>query len=316
MKRHRLTFYIIGAILIVAGVYYIVSSARPRSMDHETIATVNRKPLMLQDFQERLSTIKMNYPPDQKLDLKKIKASVLRRMIIESLILQEAYNKKIEVSPEELGRYIRNLRQNYTEADFNQLLNNQFKTYDDWAADVKKKLLIEKTLAREVTEKVSVSDKEIQDYYNKNYNGKTTEAKVKLAQIFTATKPLAEQAMTELKNGVPFEEVAKKMSQSPEAANGGVVGYIKKGEGIQIFDKAFDMKPLVNSEIIQSDFGFHILRVLEYIPAGPLTLDKMKLSITGELAREKETALYEQWLSESLKSARIYKNTALLDSVK
>jgi len=183
-------------------------------------------------------------------------------------------------------------------------------------ADVKRKLLIEKTLSREVTERVNVSDKEVQDYFDKNYNGKTTEAKVKLAQIFTASKPLAEQAMAELKNGASFEEVAKKMSQAPEASNGGVVGYIKKGEGIQIFDKAFDMKPLVNSEIIQSEFGFHILRVLEYIPAGQLTLEKMKQSIISELAREKETALYEQWLSESLKRARIYKNTALLDSVK
>lgn len=316
MKHHRLTIYLVGALLIATGLYYAVRIARPRSMDAETIATVNRKPLMLQDFQERLSAIKMNYPPDQKLDLKKIKSSILRRMIIESLILQEADSKKIEVSTEELGRYIRNIRQNYTEADFDQMLNNQFKTYDDWVADVKKKLLIEKTLSREVTERVNVSDKEVQDYFDKNYNGKTTEAKVKLAQIFTTSKPLAEQAMAELKNGVPFESVAKKMSQAPEAFNGGVVGYITKGEGIQIFDKAFDMKPLVNSEIIQSEFGFHILRVLEYIPAGQLTLDKTKQSIISELAREKETTLYEQWLSESLKSARIYKNTALLDSVK
>jgi foldase protein PrsA len=316
MKRKRLTFYIGGALLIAAGVYYVISSNGPRSMGVETIATINGKQLMLQDFQERLSTIKMNYPPDQKLDLKKIKSRVLRRMIIEALILQEADNKKLQISNEELNRYIRNLKQNYTEADFNQMLNNQFKTYDDWVADVKRKLLIEKTLSKEVTEKINVTDKEIKDFYDKNYSGKTIEAKIKLEQIFTITKAAAEQAMAELKEGKPFEDVAKKFSQSPEASNGGIIGYIKKGEGIQIFDKGFDMRPLDNSEIIQSDYGFHILRVLEHIPQTQMTIDKVRQNIMGELAREKETKLYESWLSDNLKTAKIYKNTVLLDSVK
>jgi len=316
MKRKKLIPYIIGALLIAGGVFYVVTGSGPHSMDSDTIATVNGKPLKLQDFQERLSSIKMNYPPDQKLDMKKIKASILRRMIIETLILQKAEDKKIEISSEELERYIKNIKQNYTDADFNQMLTNQFKTYEDWAADVKKKMLIEKVLSKEVTEKVSVSDKEVQNYFDKNYGGKTEEAKVKLAQIFTATKASAEQAQDELKKGVPFEEVAKKLSQSPEASNGGVIGYIKKGEGIQIFDKAFDMKPLDNSSIIQSDYGFHILRVIEHIPPTQINLDKMKQSIIRELARDKENALYEQWLSDKLKNVRIFKNTALLDSVK
>ncbi len=316
MKRKHSIFYVIGALLVVAGVYYVVSKNYSRSMDPNIIATVNGKPLILDDFQERLSSIKMNYPPDQKLDQKKIKASVLRRMIIESLILQVADDKKIRISDQELERYIRILKQNYTDDDFNQMLNNQLKTYEDWSADVKKKLLIEKTISKEVTDKVSVSDQEILNYFNAHYNGKTTEPRVKLSQIFTTSRPAAEQAMAELKNDIPFEEVAKRLSQSPEAENGGTIGYIKKGDGIQIFDRAFDMQPLVNSEILQSEFGFHILRVLEHIPAGQVTLEKVRQNIAGEIARQKETKLYEQWLTNNLKKAKIYKNAALMDSVK
>ena len=288
----------------------------PKKMAIDTIVTVNNKQIKLQDFQERLSAIKMNYPPDQKLDLKKIKASVLRRMIIEALILQEANNKKIKVSDDELERYVKNIKQNYTEEDFNQMLNNQFKTYDDWIIDVKKKLLIEKTLSKSITEKINVSDKEILDYYNSNYEGKTTEAKIKLAQIFNTNKATLEQAIVELKNGASFEAVAKKYSQGPEAANGGVIGYIKKGDGIQIFDKAFDMVEKNEVSIVQSEYGFHILKVLEYIPASKTTLDSVKQSITTQLAGEKETKVYEEWLSDSLKNAKIFKNTALLDSIK
>lgn len=316
IKRKKIIFAIVGVILIAVGIYYVMYVYGPRRMGNDVIATINNEPIKLQDFQERFSAIKMNYPPDQKLDLKKIKASILRRMIIESLILQEADNKKIEITDEELERYVKNIKQNYTEADFNQMLNNQFKTYEDWIVDVKKKLLIEKTLSKSITEKINVSDKDIQDYYDKNYAGKTTEAKVKLAQIFNTNKATMEQALAELKGGATFEEVAKKYSQAPEAINGGVVGYIKKGEGIPIFDKAFDVVGQNETAILQSEYGFHILRVLEYIPAGKIALDSVKQSIITELASEKETKVYEEWLSDSLKNARIFKNAALMESIK
>jgi len=316
IKRKKFVLSLTAIFIVVVGVSCVMYLSGPKKMGAETIVTVNNEPIKLQDFQERLSTIKMNYPPDQKLDLKKIKASILRRMIIESLILQEADNKKIEVSDEELTRYIKNIKQNYTEADFNQMLNNQFKTYEDWLVDVKKKLLIEKTLSKSITEKINVSDKEINDYYKKNYEGKTMEARVKLAQIFNTNKATIEQALIELKNGMSFEDVAKKYSQAPEAVNGGVIGYIKKGEGIPIFDKAFDIVGQNETAIVQSEYGFHILRVLEYIPAGKITLDSVKQSIITQLASEKETKVYEEWLSDALKNAKIFKNTALLDSIK
>lgn len=316
IKRKKTVLSFASVILIALGVYYIVYLAGPRRLGADIIATINNEPIKLQDFQEKLSIVKMNYPPEQKLDLKKVKASILRKMIIETLILQEANSKKIAVGDEELARYIKNIQQNYTEADFNQMLSNQFKTYDDWSADVKKKLLIEKTLSKSITEKINVSDKEIQDYYNKNYENKTSEAKIKLAQIFSTNKTTMESALAELKTGARFEEVAKKYSQTPEATNGGVIGYIKKGEGIQIFDKAFEMPVQTESPIIQSEYGFHILKVLDYVPTGKITLDSVKQSILTQLADEKETKIYEEWLSDSLKNAKIYKNTALMDSIK
>ena len=164
--------------------------------------------------------------------------------------------------------------------------------------------------------KISVSDKEILDYYNANYEGKTSEAKVKLAQIFNTNKTTIDQALVELKSGAPFEDIAKKYSQGPEATNGGVIGYIKKGEGISIFDKAFDIVGQNETSVVQSEYGFHILRVLEYVPAGKITLESVKQSIITQLANETETKIYEEWLSDSLKSAKIFKNTALLDSIK
>ena len=52
------------------------------------------------------------------------------------------------------------------------------------------------------------------------------------------------------------------------------------------------------------------------MPAGKISLDSVKQSIITLLASEKETKVYEEWLSSSLKNAKIYKNTELLDSIK
>ncbi|MFH1224077.1 MAG: peptidylprolyl isomerase [Pseudomonadota bacterium] len=113
-----------------------------------------------------------------------------------------------------------------------------------------------------------------------------------------------------------FFRGGKKYSESPEAENGGVVGLITKGQGIEAFDRAFDMKQSDITGIIQSNYGFHIFNVLGYTPAAEITYKDAKDFIAGELAREKETKYYEEWLKDKLKNIKILKNAALIDSVK
>jgi peptidyl-prolyl cis-trans isomerase C len=315
IRDHRKILLISLVIAAVAVGYYFYNGGH-KNLDSETVALVNGKPILLNDFEERLSGIKMNYPPDKMGNLPEIKQTVLRRMIIEELILQDAKENRIKVNRNELDRQIKSIKQSYTDDEFNQLLLNQFKTYEDWTAEVKQRLIIEKTLSKEVIEKINVPEKELQDHYDKFYANKLSEPKVRLAQIFTTTKENADKAFEELKTGAKFEDVAKKYSESPEASKGGVVGLITKGEGLEIFDKAFLMQAGETSIVLQSDYGFHILKVMELVPAAQISFKEAKPFILNEIVREKENKYYEEWLGKRFKNSKILKNTVLIDSIK
>ncbi|MCX6111842.1 MAG: SurA N-terminal domain-containing protein [Proteobacteria bacterium] len=315
MLRNKKILLISLMVLLAAVSYYFYNKNR-LVLNADTVAVVNGKPILKVDFEEKLNNIKMNYPPDKMSNFAEIKQTILRRMIIDELILQDAKDKNIKVSDDELNRYIKNIKQNYTNDEFNQLLTNQFKTFEDWSAETRRMLLIEKTLSKEIMEKINIPDKELKDYYDKFYANKTSEPRVKLAQIFTATKEPADKALEELKAGANFEALAKKYSEAPEGKKGGLIGYINKGEGLEIFDRTFDMQPGETTGVIQSDYGFHILKVLEHLPSAQVSFEEAKPFILNEIVRNKESKYYEEWLGKQFKGSKIFKNTALIDSIK
>lgn len=315
MLKSKRIILIVSVLLLALAGYYIYYRTNP-VMDAETVAFVNGEPITRLHFEERLSSIKMNYPPNGVTKLTEIKQTILRRMIIERLILQDAKERNISVSDDELNRKVKSIKQNYTDDEFNQLLTNQFKTMEDWTAEIKQWLLIEKTLSKEVIDRINVPEKEIKEYYDKVYANRTSEQKVKVEQIFTTNKEVGDRILAELRAGANFEEIAKKYSEAPEAKNGGLIGYITKGEGLEIFDKAFEMQPGEISGLIQSDYGFHILKVLEHVEPAQISLNDARPFILDEIIRDKESKYYQEWLGARFKDARILKNTALVDSIK
>ncbi|MBN1114562.1 MAG: SurA N-terminal domain-containing protein [Oligoflexia bacterium] len=313
MKKYFYPLLLLAAGYIVYHTVFRDSEIKPGA---GTIAIVNDVSIPASDFIEKYNDVRSHYSTSQDADLTEIKETILRRMIIDSLILQEAKDKNIVVSDEELDRYISNIKQNYTEEEFKQILINQFKTDDSWVEEIAERLLIEKTLSKVVIEKIDISENEIEAYYKKFYSERVREPKIRLAQIFTLTRTDAEKAMEKLSAGMTFAETASMFSVSPEAGNAGVVGVIGKGESIELFDAAFSMEEGETSGIMQSDYGFHILKVLEYIPLKKVSLAEAKPYILNEITKEKESEIYEKWLKHRFANSRIIKNVALIESIK
>ena len=112
-----------------------------------------------------------------------------------------------------------------------------------------------------------------------------------------------------------FTDVAIKYSQSPEASQGGYLGDISKNTSIDVFDIAFKMEEHEISEIIQSDYGYHIIKLIEFIPANVISFINAKPFIFNEIINQKEKIIYEKWLENKLKNSKILINNALLESV-
>ncbi|WP_020675583.1 SurA N-terminal domain-containing protein [Geopsychrobacter electrodiphilus] len=160
--------------------------------------------------------------------------------------------------------------------------------------------------AKEVT---SFSKEDLNRYYRRNINlfevkeqAKASHILIKVAKDADATqkkarRAIAESILKELKAGKDFATLARAKSDDPgSAAKGGELGYFGRGAMVAPFDKAvFNLKPGELSGIVESDFGYHIIKLEDYIEPGVKTLAEAMDQVKQGLRTEKERQIaYEK----------------------
>jgi peptidyl-prolyl cis-trans isomerase D len=150
-----------------------------------------------------------------------------------------------------------------------------------------------------VAETIQIADAQVQDYYNAHRDEYRTPERVHARHILLsiANKPKDEipkiQAQAEaldkqIKGGADFAELAKKNSQDPGSAQkGGDLGWVSRGQMVKNFeDSVFTLKPNEISNVVTTEYGFHIIQVLEKQPAHLQTLDEVKPAIVTALKNQ------------------------------
>jgi peptidyl-prolyl cis-trans isomerase D len=150
-----------------------------------------------------------------------------------------------------------------------------------------------------VAETIQITDAQIEGYYNAHKDDYRTSERVRARHILlsTANKPKdevpkiqaqAEALLKQIKAGGDFAELAKKNSQDPGSAQkGGDLGWVSRGQMVKNFEDAvFTLKPNEISNVVSTEYGFHIIQVLEKQPAHLQTLDEVKPAITAALKNQ------------------------------
>jgi peptidyl-prolyl cis-trans isomerase D len=150
-----------------------------------------------------------------------------------------------------------------------------------------------------VADTIQISDAQIQGYYNAHKDEYRTPERVHARHILlsTANKPKdevpkiqaqAEALLKQIKGGADFAELAKKSSQDPGSAQkGGDLGWVSRGQMVKPFEDAvFTLKPNEISNVVTTEYGFHIIQVLEKQPAHLQTLDEVKPAIIATLKNQ------------------------------
>src|SRR6185312_4161361 len=113
---------------------------------------------------------------------------------------------------------------------------------------------------------------------------KEGDAPVENEQTIVAAQKTADQVLAEIKKGDKFADVAKKYSKGPTAADGGDLGYFKRGAlAKQLEDTVFAMKPDSVSDPIRTKQGFVILEVTEHTTGGVPPLKEVEPQIQNAL---------------------------------
>jgi peptidyl-prolyl cis-trans isomerase C len=132
----------------------------------------------------------------------------------------------------------------------------------------------------------TLSEAAIKAVYERDYASKPGEREVHARHILVATQDAAEKIIAQLKGGADFAALAKAQSTDPSGAqNGGDLGFFKKGDMVPEFaTAAFAMKPGTFSDTpVHSQFGWHVIRVIEVRDAPPQTLEQMHDQIRQQL---------------------------------
>lgn len=152
---------------------------------------------------------------------------------------------------------------------------------------------------QKVAESIQVSDTQMQQFYNAHRDQFRTPERVKARHILLSTvnkppdevakiKAKAEALLKQIKGGADFAELAKQNSDDPGSkANGGDLGWVVRGQMVKNFEAAtFSLKPKEISDLVTTEYGFHIIQVLEKQDAHLQSFDEVKGQIADGLRKE------------------------------
>ncbi|MCB1516692.1 MAG: peptidylprolyl isomerase [Hyphomicrobiaceae bacterium] len=133
----------------------------------------------------------------------------------------------------------------------------------------------------------SVTDDQVKAAYDDYVASAPQTEEVRARHILVNTEEEAKAVLDELNNGKDFAELAQEKSIDPGAANGGDLGYFTKGQMVQPFeDAAFALEVGQVSQPIQTQFGWHIIKLEDRRPKQPATLEQMAPQIRQQLLIE------------------------------
>jgi len=230
-----------------------------------------------------------------------IRREVLESMIRRELLYQGARKSGIKSDENAIKRDINSLKQQFSgETEYKNELSRRGINEEVLRARMVRNSLVQKYVDKEFTGKVNVTDKEIHDYYQKNIDFFKQPFQMRISHIFIQSdakssdsrkkelRGKAEKILKNLKDDQDFADLAREYSDGPTKNNGGDLGYLRKGQLEKQFEsKVLALKKGEITDIIETEYGFHIFKVTDIKPETILAYENVKEKVKKFLVDEK-----------------------------
>jgi parvulin-like peptidyl-prolyl isomerase len=258
---------------------------------------VNGTPLYLDAFERELRRVEIDeeeggLPPLATVHTQK--RVLLDNLIDRRLLISEAEQHNVVVSIDEVESAYQRTRGGWTDLDIDELLSKKDITAAELKRELRELLLIDKYLRDHVFSRIAVTDEEITHYLDKHPELQVQPEAVRALQIVVKTEERAEAILREIRRGASFEDSAVKYSLSPEAKNGGDLGFFERGTMPSIFDEVcFKLRPGEVSKVVASDYGFHLFKVIERRAEALKPVAQLRDEIEQRLRGDKERQAHQ-----------------------
>lgn len=251
--------------------------------------------------------------PDQ---LSALRHTVLQARVDRLLFLQEAARRGLEVAPAEVEKRLQRIRADWPPDEFEALLAQRHQTLDELRAELGAQLVQERLFHELVYPRVAVTEEEIRAELDAHPDLLQEPEQVHAAQIVVKELDQAKEIRSKLRDGAKFADLARERSLSADAKEGGDLGWFKRGVMPPQFDTvAFSLGPGQISEVVTTDYGFHVFKVLERRPARKRDLSAVRAEVERRLLRAKQEQAQTEFVSQLRSKADVRVDEALVAQV-
>lgn len=303
------------ALLVALG----ACSEAEGNQEEEIVAVVKGEPIAAQELQRalraeaRVAAQALEDPAWRE----RRKRQLLDELIDRKLLEQAAIEHGIRLEEGEIDKAVLRLRAEYPGEAYEELLDEQRLSAADLRDRLRRQLLVEQLLAREVYARVAVTDAEVEAWLEENPEFlRSRPERVRASQIVVKTEEEAKKIREELRKGAPFAELASRHSLSPDARVGGDLGWFARGEMPPAFEEVcFGLAPGRVSGVVESAYGFHIFLVQERERGAEVDEGERMREAEARLLHEKTLEAQASFLARLRENATVSVNEKVLARV-
>jgi len=318
MKRSVILFAVLSGIFLFL---MVGCGLRDKAGEaDEVIATVDGSTVTLAEYKSAFEKLKSQLPKGDSLDpegINTLKMNLLNQLIEKKILIAESGKLGITVSEAEINDQINKIVGEYPDSDtFNSRMKEENIDIPSWKKEIEYQIMLDKLVKAVAGSDIVVTPEEVRKYYDEHLDQYNYPTRVRAFQIMLETKEQAQTILDEIKGGADFSELAKTYSISPDSEKGGDLGFFSEDEMPPSFSVVFTMKPGDLSGVVESEYGFHLFKIIDRREAKMLSLEEARPEIEEKLKRLKSEEKYGAWFEQIRKDKKIEVNPSVLEKIK
>lgn len=269
-----------------------LNSITASSIGTDTVAIVDGQKISNKELEKEYNGL------SQEFKLVYTKELLLRQLIADKVILNDAKKQNIDVSEEEFNQILNQAESSLPPGiTLEQLAANQGFSLEEFKQKIKEQMIVRKYLDKYVVVK-NIKEEESRNFFEANKDKLTRPETVNASHILVKTREEANQIILELKNGKRFEDIAKEKSLDPGTKDkGGNLGYFTRGQMVKEFENsAFSLNINEVSEPVETEFGFHVIKFINKKAASPANFEELKTQIISYLQRQENDRAIREYI--------------------
>jgi len=300
--------------------FCLVACGRKQDLfcDSKVIAKVDGMEITDKDLKQYYQTLTCLSSQEDSLSSEvneTLKKALLEKLIERKVLLREAAKRGIRVDPRDMDRVVDAVQRDYGKA-FEEHLAVLHLSLKMWQAALRRNMMIEKLVKKQLSSVKDASDDEIRKYYRAHQDAFLLPRQYCLAQIVVLTEKMAGEIRDKLLRGESFTELAKRYSISPDGRQGGELGYWREDYLPAEFEGVRGLKIGETGAITHSSYGYHIVKLLGIRPARTISLKEAGPQIARKLQQARREEKRVAWVDELKKRSNIIRYYDILRTVK